>query len=673
MSNSVAWGVLGAGEIAKAFVHGVKELPNSRVVAIGSRSAEKANAFAQEHGLANAACHGSYDALLADDAVDAVYIATPHPMHAEWAIKAAEAGKHILCEKPAALNHAQTMAMLEAARANEIFFMEAFKDRCHPQTHKLLELIQSGVIGELRTVRVTFGFNGDAWGLEADSRLLDPALGGGGILDVGGYAVEFARMLAGAGVGQPFLTPTKVKGAAHLGDTGVDEWAAATLKFDTGFIAEVACGVRAQLENTCHLVGSKGTITLPDPWLNGREGAETGKIIVNQHGEDENIIEVVSDYSGFGYETHAAAEAILTGKTQADAPAMTWDDSLSQAKTLDQWREQVGLVYPHETPEGFPAPLNGRPAAPRDGHAMTFASIPGLDRPVSRLVMGCDNQTNFSHAAVMFDDFVQRGGNTFDTAHIYGGGRMEKLLGQWVASRGVRDQINLICKGGHTPNCTPDGVDRQFHESLDRLQTDKADIYIMHRDNPDVPVGEFVDVLSEHVDAGRITVFGGSNWSVERFAAANEYAEANGKKPFSLMSNNFSLARMINPVWDGCVAASEPDIRDYLIKHQVPNLAWSSQARGYFVTRNATGRIDVWDHDNSWDSPENRQRRERAFELADKYGVTAINIAAAYVLCQPFPSFALIGPRLIEETATSMPALGIHLTEDEMAYLDLRD
>ncbi len=673
MSKSIAWGILGAGNIAKAFVHGASGLTHSRVVAVGSRSAEKARAFAEETGLADAACHGSYEALLADDAVDAVYIATPHPMHAHWAIMAAEAGKHILCEKPAALNHAQTMAILEAARAHGVFFMEAFKDRCHPQTHKLLELIRDGVIGELRMVRVAFGFNGDAWGLAPDSRLLDPVLGGGGILDVGGYAVEFARLLAGAGAGQPFLTPTQVKGSGHLGDTGVDEWAAATLTFNTGFIAEVATGIKAQLQNTCHLVGSKGTITLPDPWLNRRDGAETGKIFLHIHGQDEQVLDIPATHSSFGYETQVAAEAILKGQSEADAPAMTWADSLSQAQTLDAWRQQIGLTYPHETPEGFASPLNGRPAKPLDGHPMTYGQIPGLDRPVSRLVMGCDNQTSFPHAAVMFDDFVQRGGNTFDTAHIYGGGRMEKLLGQWIASRGVRDDLNLIVKTAHTPRCTPDLLSQDLMVSLERLHIDHADIYIMHRDNPEVPVGEFVDVLSDHVDQGHITVFGGSNWGVDRFAAANDYAKAHGKKPFSLMSNNFSLARMINPVWPGCVAASEPSIRAYLIEHQIPNLAWSSQARGYFVSREATGRVGAWDHDNAWDSAENRQRRERAFELAQKYGVTAINIAAAYVLHQPFPSFALIGPRVLHETVTSMPALGIQLTEDEMAYLDLRD
>lgn len=672
-SRAVRWGILGAGAIAKAFASGVSTLDCADVTAVGSRSLDKARAFADEAGLPGATCHGSYEALLADPQVDAIYIATPHPLHAHWAIRAAEAGKHILCEKPATLNHAEAMAVIEAARRRGVFFMEAFKDRCHPQTAKLLELLRDNAIGQVRMIRVEFGFNADAWGgYKPEGRLFNPELGGGGILDVGCYAVEMARLIAGAASGKPFLDPVEVKATGHIGEMRVDEWTAAALRFDNDVVAQVATSVRAQLENTCTISGSTGTITLPDPWLNSREGAEAGRIILeNTDGKQE--IEIPSEHNCFGYEAAAASRAILAGQAEADAPAMTWDDTLGQMKTLDAWRNQIGLSYPRETPQGFSAPLSGRAAGPSDGHPMTYGRIPGLDRDISKFVMGCDNQLTFPHAAVMFDHWLEVGGNTFDTAHIYGGGLQERLLGEWHASRGVRDQINIIAKGAHSPHCAPDSITRQLILSLERLQTNHADIYIMHRDNPDVPVGEFVDVLHEHAEAGRIGVFGGSNWTVERFAQANEYAKANGKRQFSLMSNNFSLARMINPVWHGCVAASEPETHQFLIDHQVPNLAWSSQARGYFVSRQASGRVAKYDHDNPWDSPENHQRRERAFELAEKHNVTAMNIAAAYVLAQPFPSFALIGPRQLHETVTSLPALGLQLTEQEVAYLDLRN
>ncbi|MEM8738551.1 MAG: aldo/keto reductase [Planctomycetota bacterium] len=671
MSKTVAWGILGAGTIARAFVHGVGESDLARVAAIGSRSVDRARGFADKAGLSDAECHGDYDDLLANPAVDAVYIATPHPMHARWSIRAARAGKHVLCEKPLAVNHSEAMAMVQAARDHGVFLMEAFKDRCHPQTDRLLKLLRDRAIGQVRMITVSFGFGGGDRIDHPDGRLFNPALAGGGILDVGAYPVQFARLIAGVATGRPFADPVEVRGAGHLGETGVDEWAAATLKFEHGLVAQVATALRAPLDNSCTIYGSAGRIHLPDPWLNSRDQAQPGQVIVYADGRSTTH-DVPAQRTGFGHEVHVASRAILEGHTQSDA--MTWDDSLGQAQALDAWREAIGLEYPCETPAGFPTPLSGDPLETPGSQtqSMTYGQIPGLDRRVSKLIMGCDHQPHFAHAAVLFDDWFQRGGNTFDTAHVYGNGHQETLVGQWHRSRGVRDQINLIVKGAHTPYCTPEGLTRQLSISLERLQTDHADLYMMHRDNPAVPVGEFVDVLHEHAAAGRITVFGGSNWSVERFHAANQYARRHGKRPFTVMSNNFSLARMVNPVWKGCVAASDPETRQYLIDHQVPNLAWSSQARGYFVSPTGEGN-EVWKVGDAWDSPDNRQRRDRAFELAQTHGVSAINIAAAYVLSQPFPSFALIGPRTLDETATSLPALGLTLTEDEMAYLDLRE
>src|SRR5690606_17953249 len=153
---------------------------------------------------------------------------------------------------------------------------------------------------------------------------------------------------------------------------------------------------------------------------------------------------------------------------------------------------------------------------------MRYGKIEGLDKQVSRLIMGCDNQLVYPHAAVMFDDWFERGGNAFDTAYVYGGGRPERLLGQWLAARGVRDQCVITVKGAHSPKCNPKDLTSQLIESLeDRQKIDQADIYIMHRDNLEIPVAEFVDVLNEHVRAGRIKVFGGSNWTLARIAEAN--------------------------------------------------------------------------------------------------------------------------------------------------------
>ena len=175
---------------------------------------------------------------LADPGVQAVYIATPHPQHVEWAVRAAAAGKHVLCEKPAGLTHAEMVIMAEAARAHSVLFMEAFMYRCHPQTAKIVEMVRQGLLGEIKLIQSAFGFNAP---FDPGSRLWSNATAGGGILDVGCYPVSMARLLAGAAVGAPFLDPVEVTGAGQLHpETGVDLVAAATLRFPTGLVAQVS-------------------------------------------------------------------------------------------------------------------------------------------------------------------------------------------------------------------------------------------------------------------------------------------------------------------------------------------------------------------------------------------------------------------------------------------------
>jgi len=229
----------------------------------------------------------------------------------------------------------------------------------------------------------------------------------------------------------------------------------------------------------------------------------------------------------------------------------------------------------------------------------------------------------------------------------------------------------ILGKGAHTPFCDPENLSTQLLESLERMQTDHVDIYLMHRDNPEIPAGEFIDVLNEHKKAGRIHAFGGSNWSIERVDEANAYAGKHGLTGFSAVSNNFSLARMVQPVWRGCIAASTPEARAWHERTQMPVLAWSSQARGFFTDRAHPDKRDNAELVNSWYSEDNFQRRERAIELAGKEGVLPINIALAYVLTQRFPTFALIGPRTIEETRTTMPGLEVSLTPAEVRWLNL--
>jgi len=662
MADRLRWGILAAGGIAKNFAKGVAHSQTGTVVAVGSRGLRKAEAFADEFDIPRR--HGSYEALLADPEVDAVYIATPHPMHAEWAIKAAEAGKHILCEKPIALNHAEAMAMVEAALAHDVFLMEAFMYRCHPQTRRLIDLVRDGAVGEVRVIHATFSFHA---GFDAERRLFANHLGGGGILDVGCYAVSASRLIAGAALGKDFADPIEVKAVGHLGETGVDEWTVGCLKFEGDILAQVAAGVSLQQKNTLEVYGSEGHLAVPRPWIPNREGGSS-TILLHKKGDDEpEEIRIETDEWLYGLEADVVA-ANLENR-QAPAPAMSWDDTLGNMRTLDAWREEIGLVYEMEKPGNVPT-VHRRPLARRADAAMQYGRIDGLDKDISRLVMGVDNQHRMPHIAVMFDDWFERGGNAFDSAFIYGGGRCETVLGQWIADRGVREQVVILDKGAHTPHCFPEKITEQLLVSLERLGTDYLDIYMMHRDNPDVPVGEFIDVLNEHVRAGRIRIFGGSNWSIERVEAAGAYAAENGRQGFSAVSNNFSLARMVKPVWPGCLQASDAESRAWFEKTQMPLMPWSSQARGFFVRGDPAYTADE-SLVECWYAEDNFKRLERAKELARLRGVLPIQIALAYVLCQPFPTYPLIGPRLLSETRTSLPALDIDLTPDELARLNL--
>jgi predicted dehydrogenase/aryl-alcohol dehydrogenase-like predicted oxidoreductase len=661
-STLLRWGILGPGNIAHRFAGDLPASRTGRLVAVAGRSLERARAFADAHGAPRA--YGRHEELLADDEVDAVYIATPHPMHAEWAIKAAEAGKHVLCEKPLTINHAEAMAVIEAAREHDVFLMEAYMYRCVPQTQRLVELVRDGAIGKVHQIQASFAFRSSP---TPGSRLWEAEYAGGGILDVGGYPVSMTRLLAGCALGKPFVEPTSLTAVGTVGETGVDEWTTATLHFPEGITAHVTTGVRLTAENVVRVIGSEGYLEVSNPWLPGRDGSECG-ITLRRIGRDPETIDVEPT-------PLYAAEADMVARHLADrqAPAMSWDDTLGTMRTLDQWRRAIGLEYPMERLDAAIPTVHRRPLARRSDHTMRYGEIPGVGKPVSRLVMGVDNQITLPHATVMFDDFFERGGTTFDTAYIYGRGLCERVLGQWIRNRGIRSEVVIIGKGAHTPHCDPESITRQLYESLERLQTDYVDIYFMHRDNLEIPVSEFVDVLDEHLRAGRIKAYGGSNWTPARIDEANAYAEAAGRAPFVAVSNNFSLARCLEVPWAGCVSSSDDESRKWLETNQLALMPWSSQAQGFFAGRAAPDDRSNPDMVRCWYSDDNFERLARATQLAQERGVATTAIALAYVLHQDFPTFPLIGPRALAETRSSFEALSVELTPEEVRWLDLRE
>ena len=659
------WAVLGPGSIARRFASQLPDSAEGVLVAVGSSSPERARAFAEEFPLAEPALVGDYEQVLASEEVDAVYVSTVHTGHARLAAAALEAGKHVLVEKPLTPNSGTSMALLDLAARSGTVLLEAYMYRFHPQTVQVLELVASGAIGELVHVDASFSFDTGA----REGRLFDTATAGGGILDVGCYPLSLARFVAGAASGREFLEPSALTGRGTIGETGVDEWATAELTFPGGATASLRTGVRLADPQSATITGSRGVIRLADPWGLGAQQV----IELDVAGEEPRRIEVPAA-SAYALEADALARAAREG---GEVPELTAENSLGQARALDAWREELSLRFPFEADTADIPTLTGRPLAAASvptgaGVPMAYGTIPGVDKQLSRLVMGCDNQMNLAHASAMFDAFYEIGGTTFDTAYIYGGGYIEKLVGQWVRNRGVREDIVMITKGAHTPHCDPESITRQLEESLERQGTDYADLYMMHRDNLDIPVGEFVDVMDEHLRAGRIRAYGGSNWTPARVDEANAYAKANGRTGFTILSNHFGLAEALDVPWAGCVHATDPDSKAWLEERGIALLPWSSQARGFF-----TGRAHPEDRSDAelvrcYYSDANFERLARAEELGAERGVPATAIALAFVLHQDFPTFPLFGPRSIGEMRSSTLGLGVELSDEEMAWLDLK-
>ena len=328
------WGVLGTGGIAHKFAAGVAASETGTLLAVGSRTQESADRFGKLCGAARR--YPSYDAVLADPAVQAVYIALPNSMHAAWAIKAAQAGKHILCEKPLTANAAEAERVIEAARRHDVFLLEASLYRCHPQTARLDALLREGVIGDVRLIECRFSFDLGSQGPDDNIRLSNP-LAGGGIMDVGCYVASLALLVAGE-------APDDVTGLAHIdARSRVDEWATANLRFPSGALASLVCGTRVASERALAVWGAEGSIHVSEPWKPA--GAE-GRIVVRRKGAEPE--EIAVDKGGDLWARAVDTVARYIPERQVPRPGMTWADSLDTMRVLDRWRQAVGLVFDGE-------------------------------------------------------------------------------------------------------------------------------------------------------------------------------------------------------------------------------------------------------------------------------------------------------------------------------------
>ena len=307
---------------------------------------------------------------------------------------------------------------------------------------------------------------------------------------------------------------------------------------------------------------------------------------------------------------------------------------------------------------------------------MDAIRIAGVEKPVSRLIKGTDyfRHETYELAAANLDAFLAIGGNTIDTARIYCGGESEEVLGRYMEERKARDRFVILTKGAHPdergPRVNREAIREDLFRSLEKLRTDHVELYALHRDDPDVPVGEILEALNEHIEAGRIRAIGGSNWTWRRLMEANAYAEAHGLIGFSFSSPNLSLAKTKEPFWPGCVSADRETIR-WHEETQMPLLSWSSLARGFLSGRFSPDRRDDPDIVRVYYSEANWERLRRAEALARRKGVSVAQIGLAWVLNQPFPTCALIGARNAEELRSCREAMDIRLTREELDWLDL--
>jgi predicted dehydrogenase len=326
---------VGTGGIAADFVQALRHSERCRVVnAVGS-SREKGRAFAERWSLPRAS--GTLDDLLADREVDAVYVASPHPLHEAHALAAIGARKAVLCEKPMTVEAAATERLIAAARAQRVFLMEAFMYRCHPMLAELLRRLSDGAIGAVRHVRADFGFRVRR---NPEGRLFNLALGGGGILDVGGYPLSFARLIAGHVAGAPFAEPERFAALGHIGPTGADELATALLGFASGLSAQVTCGVLHDVGTRAVLFGELGKIVLPNPWIPGGDRqALASRFFIHRDGRAPEEVTVQTALPIYGIEAELVAECLP--RLEAPAPAMGWADSLGNMRALDRWRAEL--------------------------------------------------------------------------------------------------------------------------------------------------------------------------------------------------------------------------------------------------------------------------------------------------------------------------------------------
>ena len=329
----VRWGILATGKIATAFAENLALLPECEIAAVGARRLESAEAFAATHGAARA--YGDYRALVEDPDVDVVYVATPHALHREHVELALGAGKPVLCEKAFTLDAADAEHLVALAREKNIFLMEAMWMRCNPLVRRLQQLLGSGALGEVRQVRADLGFVVDK---PPTDRLLDPALGGGALLDMGIYPLTFAHLFLGE--------PAGIAATAVLSESGIDLNLAVGLRYDNGAISSLTSTMTAWSPRTASIATDRGRIDVPEPFHHPTTVTWTplgGDPDFAPPPEPQPITEGELIGTGLAHEALEVVRCLRNGETES--PLVPLDDTVALMRQMDRIREQIGLRY----------------------------------------------------------------------------------------------------------------------------------------------------------------------------------------------------------------------------------------------------------------------------------------------------------------------------------------
>ena len=328
MVESIRWGILSTGAIARSFVKGLNAVPDAEPVAVGSRTQQAADAFGDEFGISRR--HPSYEALANDPDLDVIYVATPHSLHRDNSILCLRAGKPVLCEKPFAINRPEAAEIVAAAREEGLFLMEAMWTRFLPIMYQVRQWLGDGAIGEVRMVSADFGF-GSSPGT-TKSRLYDPALGGGALMDVGIYSLSFASMVYRR-------APSRVMSMGHIGELEVDEQAGMMLGYDAGAMAMLFTSIQCGTSHWAHIMGTKGIIRIHPPYWRGT----TATLV--RDGKEE-VVERTFDGNGYNCQAQAVGRYLREGKLESEEIPL--DETVDIMRTMDTIRDQIGLKFPME-------------------------------------------------------------------------------------------------------------------------------------------------------------------------------------------------------------------------------------------------------------------------------------------------------------------------------------